>query len=159
MIVDSLQSGWNSLLDFLTKLVVPDWGSLVNLLPIFLVIGVLGPAITIGMLLWLYYFVSKPRTGVTYDDDGPHPARVDADGRPIFPVGEPYCSRHARVFPSGATRCDIDDQLLAVVCPKCGSGRAAEITTCGNCGLVLKIAPRARVLRPSGPPPGGAAAA
>jgi hypothetical protein len=159
VILDALHNAWNSVLDFATKLVVPDWGSLVNLMPIFLFIGVIGPAVSIGILLWLYYFVSKPRTGVTFDE-GPHPATLDADRQPIFPVGEPYCARHARVFPSGATRCDLDrEELLSVVCPKCGSGRAAEISTCGNCGLVLKIAPRARVLRPAGPTPGGAASA
>jgi hypothetical protein len=157
--LDALQNAWNSLLDFTTKLVVPDWGSLVNLLPLFLFIGVIGPAVSVGILLWLYYFVSKPRTSVTYEE-GPRPAELDTDGTAIFPVGEPYCARHARIFPPGATRCDVDrDDLLSVVCPKCGSGRTAEITTCGNCGLVLKIAPRALVLRSSGPPPGGAASA
>ena len=154
----ALQNAWNGLIDFTTKLVVPDWTALINLLPVFLFLFVIGPAITFGFLLWFVYVVRRPRTSVAYEV-GPQPAPLDPAGEPIFPSGEPYCASHARVFPSGATRCDVDDALLAVVCPKCGSGRLAEVATCGNCGLVLRIEQKARVLRPAGPPPGGAAAA
>ncbi len=157
-IVDALGRLWNSLLDVTSKLVIPDWGSLVGLLPIFLVIGVIGPLVTLIVLVWLFYLVRKPRTRVTFEE-GPHEAPVGADGQPEFPSGEPYCLGHALIYPSGLTRCPIDGELLSVVCPKCGLGRAADIDTCGNCGLVLRIIPRARALRPAGPPPGGAAAA
>ncbi|HEU4672975.1 MAG TPA: hypothetical protein VFS32_08760 [Candidatus Limnocylindrales bacterium] len=157
-IVDALGRLWNSLLDVTSKLVIPDWGSLIGLLPIFLVIGVLGPLVTLLVLVWLYYVVRKPRAHVTYEE-GPRQAPVGADGQPEFPAGEPYCLNHALIYPSGQTRCPIDGELLSVVCPKCGLGRGADIDTCGNCGLVLRIVPRARALRPAGPPPGGAAAA
>jgi hypothetical protein len=157
-ITDQLSRLWNQLLDVTSKLVIPDWGSLIGLLPIFLVLGVLGPLITILVLFWFLYFVRKPRTRVTFDE-GPRQAPVDAEGQPLFPAGEPYCLAHALVYPSGTTRCPIDGEPLSVICPKCGLGRAADIDTCGNCGLVLKIVPRARVLRASGPPPGGAAVA
>ena len=63
------------------------------------------------------------------------------------------------IYPPGTTRCDRDGEPLSVICPMCGIGRDAAITTCGNCGLVLKVEQRARVLRPAGPPPGGAAVA
>jgi hypothetical protein len=155
---DQLAHLWNQLLDLTSQLVIPDWGSLIGLLPLFLVLAVLGPLITILALAWLYYFVTKPRTHVTYEE-GPRQAPLDADGRPVFPAGEPYCLAHALVYPSGTIRCPIDGELLSVVCPKCGLGRTADLDTCGNCGLVLKIVPRARVLRPAGPPSGGAAAA
>jgi len=46
-----------------------------------------------------------------------------------------------------------------VACPKCGVTRQAAIEACGNCGLVLKVEPRAVALHAAGPPPGGAAAA
>lgn len=157
-ITDQLANLWNQLLDLTSKLVIPDWGSLIGLLPIFLVIGVLGPLITLLALVWVYYIVRKPRTTVTFDE-GPRQAPLDADGRPVFPTGEPYCLAHALIYPSGTTSCPIDGAPLSVVCPKCGLGRTADIDTCGNCGLVLKIAPRARALRPASPPPGGAAAA
>lgn len=157
-IVQQLGNLWTQLLDVTSKLVIPDWGSLVGLLPIFLVIGVLGPLITLLALVWFVYVVRRPRTHVSFEE-GPRQAPVGPDGRPEFPTGEPYCLAHALVYPSGATRCPIDGELLSVICPKCGLGRPADIDTCGNCGLVLKVVPRARVLRPAGPPPGGAAAA
>jgi hypothetical protein len=77
----------------------------------------------------------------------------------VYPLGEPYCAAHQLVYPFGATRCDIDKRDLAVICPKCETGRPAYIDTCGTCGLVLKIDHTVPALRPVGPPPGGAAAA
>jgi hypothetical protein len=42
----------------------------------------------------------------------------------------------------------------------CSLGRSALIETCTNCGLVLKVVPRAVAVRSTaGPKPGGAAAA
>ena len=41
----------------------------------------------------------------------------------------------------------------------CGVGRNAEIDTCGNCGLVLKIETRPLAVRRGRPKPGGAAVA
>jgi hypothetical protein len=41
----------------------------------------------------------------------------------------------------------------------CGVGRVASLTTCGNCGLVLKIENRAVAVRRGRPKPGGAAVA
>jgi hypothetical protein len=157
-VIDHLNNLWNGLLDFTSKLVIPDWGSLIALLPIFLVLGVIGPIVTILVLFWFIYVVRKPRTRVTYDE-GPRPAPLDHLGRPIFPVGEPYCAVDGLVYPSGTTRCDIEGHDLSVICPKCGIGRGAAITTCANCGLVLRIENRARVVAPAGPPPGGAAIA
>jgi len=39
----------------------------------------------------------------------------------------------------------------------CRVERAAELTACGNPGLILRIDPGTRVARPAGPPPDGAA--
>lgn len=157
-ITDQLANLWNQLLDLTSKLVIPDWGSLIGLMPIFLVIAVLGPLLSLLALAWFVYVVRRPRAHVTYED-GPREAPRGADGRPEFPAGEPYCLAHALVYSSGTTRCPIDGEILSVICPKCGLGRSAELDTCGNCGLVLKIIPRSRALRPAGPPPGGAALA
>ena len=79
--------------------------------------------------------------------------------RPTTRAGEPYCPVDQLVFPFGAVTCDTCRRDLFVRCPKCSTGRAAHLSTCGNCGLVLRIENRARALRPAGPPPGGAAAA
>jgi hypothetical protein len=158
-IIDSLNNAWTGLLDFLTKLIVPDWGSLIGLLPLFLLIGVLGPLLSILLLGQLIYVIRRPRTGLRYAE-GPRQAALDADGRPVFPPGYPHCLADGLIFPSGTARCPEDGSELWVVCPMCGLGRAAAITTCGNCGLVLSIVNRPTVLEPAaGPPPGGAAAA
>ena len=157
-IVDYLNQLWTGILEILSKLIIPDWGALVGLMPIFLVLGVVGPILSILVLVWVIYFVVRPRTGVRYDEES-HPAELDESGQPIFPVGLPHCFAHGLVYPSGATRCDIDHALLWVRCPMCNLGRSAEVKTCGNCGLVLTVKNRARVVGPAGPPPGGAAVA
>jgi hypothetical protein len=157
-IPDHISQVWTQILQFVEKLVSPDWGALVGLLPLMIVLGVIGPLLSLGALIWAYYFVRKPRPKVRYEE-GPRAAPLDDAGNPVFPPGEPYCPRDALIYPSGTTRCDQDDTELAVICPMCGIGRTAAITTCGNCGLVLKVESRNRVMRPAGPPPGGAAIA
>jgi hypothetical protein len=157
-IPDYLSQIWTQILQFIEKLVSPDWGALVGLLPLFLVLGVIGPLLSLAALIWSWYFVTKPRPKVRYEE-GPRLAPLDDAGNPIFPIGEPYCLTDRTVYPSGTTRCPNDGTPLAVICPMYGIGRDAGITTCGNCGLVLKVAQRARVARSAGPPPGGAAVA
>jgi hypothetical protein len=159
-IIEQLSNLWNQILAFLAPLVIPDWGALVGLLPIFVVVGVLGPVLSLLALVWLIYMIRKPRTKLTLIE-GPRPAALDASGRPIYPSGYPYCARDALIYPSGATVCDRCHEELVVTCPKCGIGRPARIDTCPNCGLILKIdrSAQVRALVPTGPPPGGAAAA
>ena len=158
-VVDTLNGIWNTILDILKMFVIPDWGSVVGLLPLLMFVGIVGPLITFTILGVFIYQVAKPRTKVRIEE-GPEVARIGADGQPIFPPGLPYCRRHALVYPSGTLRCERDGEDLAVICPMCGLGRPARIDTCTNCGLVLKVKPRAvTVGRASGPKPGGAAAA
>ncbi len=157
-IPDHLSQVWTQILQILEKLVSPDWSALVGLLPIFIVLGVIGPLLSLGALIWTYYFVTRPRPKVRFEEGARSAPRDDA-GSPLFSPGEPYCPRDALIYPSGTIRCEQDDTELAVICPMCGIGRSASITTCGNCGLVLKVASRTRVMRPAGPPPGGAAIA
>jgi hypothetical protein len=162
-IVDTLNAGWTQLLDLLSKIILPDWTSVINLLPILIVLGVVGPLLTILMVFWFWYFIVKPRGPTPRAvDEGPRQAPIGKDGYPVFPAGEPYCFQHGLIYPVGTRRCDVDGELLLVRCPRCGLGRPAEIDTCGNCGLVLKVekVPRGMELGgAAGPPPGGAAAA
>ena len=158
-IVDALEQFWQSILDVTSLFVIPDWGALVNLLPIFLLILVIGPILSLVVLLWLVYVVRAPRAGYVPLDEHPRAAALGSDGTPIYPAGEPYCPRDALVYPPKARRCDTCGDELSVSCPKCGVTRSAGIDACANCGLVLKVEPRAVALRPAGPPPGGAAAA
>lgn len=155
--IDALQQLWHRIIDALQVVVIPDWGELIGLIPIFLLVGVAGPILTLLALGWVVYVLRAPRAKVNLEVA---PVRAQlVDGRPEYPAGEPYCPTDQLIYPFGTTRCDHDGHDLLVRCPKCGSGRPAHISTCGNCGLVLKIENRARALRPAGPPPGGAAAA
>ena len=140
-------------------MVSPDWGSIVGLIPLLLLFGVIVPLLSLAVLAWFIYFVTKPRPKVTLRGRAARRRPSMPSGNPIFPVGEPYCLLDASIYPPGTSRCDRDGEPLSVICPMCGIGRDAEITTCGNCGLVLKIEARARVMRPAGPPPGGGAVA
>ena len=159
-IVDQLNSLWNGILDFMAKLVIPDWGSLIGLIPIFLLVGVVGPLLSLLALVWVIYLIRKPRTKLTVVE-GPRLAPLDEHGRPLYPTGFPYCARDRLIYPSGTTVCDRCHDELVVICPKCGIGRQARFEKCANCGLILKIdkSAQVRTLAPTGPPPGGAAAA
>jgi hypothetical protein len=92
-------------------------------------------------------------------DEGTRVAPRDHLGRIIPPVGEPYCPVDGLIHPSGRQRCDQDKTRLLLVCPKCQVVREAGIPTCANCGLTIRIEPRAMIVATDGPPPGGAAAA
>lgn len=158
-LIDHLNEIWTGLLGFLSHLVIPDWGALVGLLPLFLVLGVIGPIASILFLVWIIYVLRRPRTPVAYQD-GPRAAPLDATGKPIFPVGLPHCLREGLIYASGTKRCPNDGDELWVVCPMCGLGRSAGVQTCAECGLVLKVENRAVALgQIARPPPGGAAIA
>ena len=60
-VIDQVSHIWDQILRFLAPLVIPDWGSLVGLLPIFLVVGVLGPLLGLLALIWVVYVVRRPR--------------------------------------------------------------------------------------------------
>jgi hypothetical protein len=157
-VLDQISKLWTDLLGLMSKLVIPDWAGLIHLLPLLVLIGVVGPALTLLVLGWLGYTVTKPRVKVRYEE-GTKVAERDHLGRPIVPAGEPYCPRDGLIYPSGMTRCDADGTNLLVRCPKCEVVREAGIETCGNCGLVLRIEPRTLIVATDAPPPGGAALA
>jgi hypothetical protein len=159
-IIDQLNQIWNQILDVMGKVVIPDWGALIGLLPLFLVIGLLGPLLSLMALVWVIYLVRKPRARLAIVE-GPYAAPLDEAGQPVYPSGEPYCARDGLIYPAEETICSTCGDELVVTCPKCGIGRQARIRTCANCGLVLQIDKRAdvRAVVPAGPPPGGAAAA
>ncbi len=156
---DALDQVWNTILEITAMFVIPDWGALIALLPVFILLGVVGPLITFTMLGSLIYLIRKPRASVAIVE-GPRLAEIAADGEPVFQPGLPHCRRDALVFDSGTQRCDRCGDDLAVICPMCGLGRSALIDTCTDCGLVLKVKSRAVVVHSTpGPKPGGAAVA
>jgi hypothetical protein len=157
-VLDQISHLWSDLLAFISTLVIPDWASLIALLPLFVLVGVVGPLLSLAVLAWLGYGITKPRVKVRYDE-GTKVAPRDHLGRPIVPAGEPYCPRDGLIYPSGTVRCDVDKTGLLVRCPKCEVVRTAGLATCGNCGLTLNLQPRAMIVSTDGPPPGGAALA
>jgi hypothetical protein len=157
-VLDQISHVWSDFLGFVSKLVIPDWAGLIALLPVLVLIGVVGPLLTLGVLAWLGYGITKPRTKVSYQE-GTKVAPRDHLGRLIAPAGEPYCPRDGLVYPTGTFRCDVDKTNLLLRCPKCEVVRDASISTCGNCGLAVSIQPRAMIVSTDGPPPGGAAIA
>ena len=154
--IEQLNQMWTSFIEFTSQFVIPDWGQLIGLLPVFLIIGVVGPLLTIIILFWVRYWILKPRVSAGYADTR-RLAAIGDDGQPVFPAGEPYSLGERMIYESGATRSESCEELL-VACPKCGLVRSAAIDTCGNCGLSFTITPPTRTIRPAAPPPGGRAA-
>ena len=155
---DAIGQLFQALIDFLEPIVLPDWKALVDLFPVLLLIGVVGPLLSLLILGWVVYFVGKPRSRIPYT--APVAAsRRDRRRSAGLPRGRAVLRDDRLIYPFGETRCEIDKRDLAVVCPKCSTGRQAYIDTCGTCGLVLKIDRTVPALQPAGPPPGGAAAA
>ena len=157
-ISDQIQKMWTDFLAFLSTIIIPDWSAVIGLVPLLLLIGVIGPLLTLAVLAWLGYGITKPRTKMQFVE-GTRVAPNDHLGRPIFPAGEPYCPLDGLIYASGTTRCDRDQTLLQVRCPKCSLVSDADIETCGNCGMYLRVAPRTLVAATDAPPPGGAAVA
>ena len=157
-VIDALEGFWNGLLQLTSQFVIPDWGALILLLPIFLLIGVLGPILSLLLLAHFVYFVRKPRAPLG-EPVGPVTAQIGADGKPVVPRGEPFCYRDGLIYPAKTAQCEVCGDDLSVRCPKCDVARPASIDTCGNCGLVLKVKPQNQVVRVAQPPPGGRAAA
>jgi hypothetical protein len=158
-LLDVLNQIWNNILGVTSTFVIPDWNFLISLLPILVLLGLIGPFFTGLVLVTGAYQITKPRVRVAFEE-GPRIAEIGPGGEPIYPVGLPYCRRDQLIYPSGTTRCERCHDELAVICPMCNLGRAADIDTCSNCGLVLKVVPRAVAVRATaGPKPGGAAVA
>lgn len=158
-LVEVLEGIWNQILEITSLFVMPDWGGLIGLLPLVVLIGLVGPFLTFVALGTVIYLIRKPRVKVGFVE-GARVAEIGADGEPIFPVGLPYCRRDSLIYPSGTNFCDTCHDKLTVTCPMCGLGRFALVDTCSNCGLVLKVKNRSVVVaKAPGPKPGGAAAA
>jgi hypothetical protein len=158
-LVDVLDGAWNQILEVTSLFVLPDWGGVIGLLPVIVLLGLVAPFLTFVTLGMVIYLARRPQVIVAFEE-GPRVAEIDTGGEPVFPVGLPYCRRDGLTYPSGTQRCERCRDSLAVACPMCGLGRSALLDTCTNCGLVLKVNRRAVAVRATaGPKPGGAAAA
>jgi len=152
----SIQHGWTGFLELISKVVSPDWGALITLIP--LLVAPLVAVLLLAMLgRWTVFGLLKPRAKVRHVEGKRTMAR-DEDGRLAPPAGAPFSLRTGLLYPFGTARTD-DGEDLAVICPMCRVERHAQISTCGNCGVVLNVKRGIEIVRPAGPPPGGAAIA
>ena len=153
---------WTAFLDWLTTVLVPTWGELIDLLPYVVMGMIVGPILTIVVLMWGWYLIKRRRGKVRHGEAQPVAASHDAEGAPVFPANVPYCEHHALVFPPRARACPVDGDLLSVTCPVDGTVRDAETDTCSACGTKFKLGATSAssvVLSSDGPPDGGAAIA
>lgn len=155
---EQLEAIWNQILEVLSAILIPDWGFLVSLIPIVLVLAVLGPILTLLVVYWVGYLFKRPRTRARYAEY-PQPVPTGADGVPQRPTGRPFCERDLLIYGPAAQRCDVCRDDLTLLCPRCGVARDAALELCGNCGLTGRVSDRAMAIAPAGPPAGGAAGA
>jgi hypothetical protein len=152
----TIQQAWAGFLELVSRVVSPDWGALIALIPL-----LIAPVVALYVLAmlgrWTVFWLLKPRPKVRHVE-GARAMERDADGRLAPPIGAPFSLRTGLVYPFGTVRTD-DGEDVTVICPMCRVKRLAQISSCGNCGLVLNVRRGIEVARPAGPPPGGAAIA
>lgn len=152
---------WSAFLEWLTSVMVPNWGELIGMLPFFVLVGLLGPILTLLVLMWAWHLLRRERPRVVTDEPEATPAPRDDQGRPVFPVNVPYCATHGLLYPAPRTACQVDGVSLQVRCPVDGTVRPAALRLCSACGtrFVLGAGSGSLVGRTGRPPEGGAAAA
>ena len=153
---------WTGFLDWLLTVLAPAWGELIDLMPFVVVIGIIGPLVTLVALLWVWYFLNRRSGKVRRAEAQARPVSLTEDGAPDFPLNEPYCETHGLVYPALARTCEIDRANLSVACPVDGTIRDADVETCSACGTRFVLGANAAptvVEAGSGPPSGGAAVA
>ncbi len=158
----ALQQWWTEILNALGPLISPDWSWLLSLVPYLLIIGLIGPILTLVVLGWLHNAAVLRRGRVRYVDPAPRRPEHDADGVAQVPPNTPYCARDDLLFPARATTCPNCRDELTVRCPMDGAARPATQHTCRACGTkyVLGAGIDPLTVRTSAtPPPGGAAIA
>ena len=152
----------SAFLEWLSTILLPDWGGLIGLLPILVILGLTGPILSLLALYWLYHLITARRGRVRTEEPQPVRAELGDDGQPIFPANVPYCPQHQLIYPANARTCEVDGGELLVRCPVDDNARVASQQLCRVCGtryqLGASLAPVA-VRRRGHPPEGGAAIA
>ena len=151
---------WTAFLEWLSTILIPDWNGLIQLLPLLLIFGLVGPVLTFLTLYWIYVRLNSQRGRVSSDEPDPVAVQQGPDGTYTYPVNAPYCPTHHLVYPATARECTIDGEELLVRCPVDDSVRFASQQLCRTCGtryqLGASLAPV--VIRRRGAPPAGGAA-
>ena len=156
----NLASPGQSLLDALEFAIMPEWSFLISLLPFLLIVGVLGPVLSLLALGWFVHLMRRRRGRARLVDPEPRAITFDAAGAAVIPANEPYCLRDGLIYPAGTTRCDECKDELLVRCPVDSTVRPAGQQLCRGCGTKYVLGARSAAVRRSpGPPEGGAAVA
>ena len=153
-------SAWDQILQFLEKIIVPDWSALVALAPLFGVLLLLGPVLSLLALAWLHHRLTRRAGRVRIADAEPQRAAVDEHGDLVVAANTPFCPRDRLIYPASATTCDACGDELTVRCPIDSTTRTASQQLCRACGTkyVLGAANSALTVRRRGRPPKGGAA-
>jgi hypothetical protein len=153
---------WTAFLDWLSTILIPDWNGLINLMPILLIVGVIGPALSLLALYWVYVYATTRPGKVQISEPEPVVVQPQPDGSYIYAANVPYCATHHLIYPPTTRQCEIDRADLEVRCPVDDSVRVASQELCRTCGtryqLGASLAPVVVVKRGQ-PPEGGAAVA
>ena len=154
------QDPWSAFLDWLATILIPDWGGLISLLPILLILGVVGPGLSLLTLYWIYSRAKARRGKVRTDEPEPVMAQQLGDGTYAYPPNQPYCSTHHLIYPPQMRECPIDGEELLVRCPVDESVRVAGQQLCRTCGTRYELGASRTplVVRRRGRPPAGGAA-
>lgn len=153
---------WTGFLDWLTTVMVPSWGELIALLPFVVVGTIVGPFLTIIILMWGWHLLHRRRGRVDRTEAQPVAAPIGEDGLAVYPANVPYCEEHALVYPARSKECHVDRADLSVTCPVDGSVRNAGVELCSACGTKYQLGASSSplvVTSSDGPPAGGAAIA
>ena len=151
---------WTSFLDWLQTLIVPDWNAVISIVPLLLLLGVVGPILSLMMLMQLRYVMHRKPGRVRIAEAAAVPAERGPDGEAIYPHNVPFCEEHAVLYPVNARACEIDRGELSVRCPIDSTTRPASQELCRACGTryVLGASQTPLVVRRTGRPPEGGAA-
>ena len=104
-----------------SMIIIPDWGALIGLLPVFILLGVIGPIIT--LLLLGPHLPDPPATREGRPRRRPAPGRARRRREADLPDRPAVLPCRRLIYPSGTTRCETTAPSCAVVCPMCGLGR------------------------------------
>ena len=156
-ITDEIQRIWGDFLAWLSTIVIPDWSAIIALIPLLLLLGLIGPLLTLAVLAWLGYGITKPRTVMKFVE-GTRTAPLDHLGKPIF-------RRASRTCP--ARRADLrrrrdplrPGQDAVRSAARSAAWSATPTSGPAATGQYLRVESRTLIAATDGPPPGGAAVA
>ena len=152
---DAIGRIFQGVIDFLTPILIPDWRALIDLLPVFLLIGVVGPLLTLLVLGWFVYFVGKPRSRIPYAQPEPRPRGSSTAPRSTRPASRTApstssSSRPARRAAPSAAATSRSSARSAAPAGRRSSTRAARAgSSCASIGPSRRSDPP--VPRPEAP--------